>query len=155
MLYAAISLALGFVANGVPAQRTAAPVIHMNEAAAKAAWLAGQRQGTPSWGPDGAELGPDGAPDNRRLGSSAMGAARVLNRNAPSTYDDHSNPMGRLGASGIQSARMPPDVPNQDTGKDFDDHNNPMGRLSKSNAGAGARMPLDTCKNEGAESKVY
>ena len=148
-MIAAISFATGFVANGVPAQRTAAPVIHMNEAAAKAAWLA--KQDMPSWGPGAAK--PAGAAPAAVMGTSAMGAARVLDRSKPAMYDDHSQPMNRLGVSGIQSARMPLDAPKPKPAI-YDDHTYPMGRLATSGIPS-ARMPLDTAKNEGPEGKVY
>lgn len=146
-MIAAVSLATGFVANGVPAQRSAAPVIHMNEAAAKAAWLA--KQDMPSWGPGAGAAKPSGA----MMGTSAMAGSRVVDRGPVSTYDDHSQPLNRLGASGIASARMPLDALKEKPAI-FDDHTYPMGRLANSGIPS-ARMPLDTPKNEGPEDKVY
>jgi len=152
-MIAAISFATGFVANGfvgVPAQRAAAPVIHMNEAAAKAAWFA--KQDTAFRGAAGGAA-PAGAAPAVVMGSSAMGAARVLDRSKPAMYDDHSAPMSRLGVSGIQSARMPLDAPKPKPAI-YDDHTYPMGRLATSGIPS-ARMPLDTAKGEGPEDKVY
>jgi len=126
---ASLSFNVGAPAHSVVVRT---PTVHMNEAAAKAAWLA--KSDTPSWGPPTAQ---------RKASRASIG--RIAPTSAADS-DDHTNPGARSTMSGPTMGKVPIATWQPgNLGPLADDHTNPGARSSLSGPSMG-RVPIATAK---------